>query len=389
MELNKAIEKVWSQHKETYLPDKIQERAYGFYENHNPKDVLVLGLNPFYEKNTKQSRSVKYNVEDMLKYVTAESHLYECYFNRIQKMLKNTEFSIDLNHQMAYADLFYYRTNERKETLDLLLKTKNGFLFLEDQLKITQQLIEEVIQPKVIIATHLEIASLLGISKTKKEIPCLNYVFEAVDETFSGYRVYEIKGFKNDANQQTNLLGTRVICNPHLFSSGNTFYLRAEEILKELLAVNKTKKVEVQKMYLKPAYDLFIEHPSLYRLQKTVVLKALDEEVILHLKIFRNLPLKDSAKRMFAELSKSDVLDEKALIKLTSSDYCKKQFNIEGALLEKVTIKSTNNKMPYFSLPNTTFVFQTDWEKGSYSLLEKWYVSKITSKKKQINFLST
>src|SRR5690554_7325823 len=118
MELNKAIEKVWSQHKETYLPDKIQERAYGFYENHNPKDVLVLGLNPFYEKNTKQSRSVKYNVEDMLKYVTAESHLYECYFNRIQKMLKNTEFSIDLNHQMVYADLFYYRTNERNEILD-------------------------------------------------------------------------------------------------------------------------------------------------------------------------------------------------------------------------------------------------------------------------------
>lgn len=377
MELNKAIEKVWNQHKKTYLPDIIQEKSYGFYQNYNPKDILVLGLNPFYGKSIKQSKPVKYNVADMLKYVTAESPLYECYFNRIQKMLKNSEFSIDLNNQMAYADLFYYRTNERKETLDLLLETKNGFRFLQDQLKITQQLIEEVIQPKVIIVTHLEIAAFLGISETETEIPSLNYALELVNETFSGYRVYEIKGFKNNANQQTNLLGTRVICPSSSLSSEDIYCLKAEEILKELLAVNKNKKIEVQKTYLKPAYDIFIEHPLLYRLQKTVVLKALDEEIILNLKIFRNLPLKDSVKRMFAELSTLNVLDEKVLIKLTSSNYCKEQFDIEGILLEEVTIKPKNNKTPYFSLPNTVFVFQTDWEKGSYSLLEKWYVSNI------------
>ena len=377
MELNKAIEKLWNQHKETWLPDRIKERFYGFYENYNPKDILVLGLNPFYGKSPKQSKPVKYNVADMLKYVTAESPLYECYFNRIQKMLKSSEFSIDLNHQMAYADLFYYRTNERKKTLDLLLETKEGFLFLQDQLKITQQLIEEVIQPKIIIATHLEIATFLGISKTEKEIPSLNYAFELVNETFSGYRVYEIKGFKNNANHQTNLLGTRVICTPYLFSSDNTSYLKAEEILKELLTVNKNKKIEVQKTYLKPAYDIFIEHPLLYRLQKTVVLKALDEEVILNLKIFRNLPLKDSVKRMFTELSTLNVLDETVLTKLTSSNYCKEQFDMEGALLEKVTVKPKNNNTPCFSFPNTAFVFQTDWEKGSYSRLEKWYVSNI------------
>lgn len=377
MELNKAIEKVWNQHKKTYLPDIIQEKSYGFYQNYNPKDILVLGLNPFYGRSTKQSLPVKHDVADMLKYITVESPLYECYFSCIQKMLKNSEFSIDLTHQMAYADLFYYRTNERKETLDLLLETKNGFRFLQDQLKITQQLIEEVIQPKVIIATHLEIAAFLGISKTEKEIPSLNYAFELVNETFSGYHVYEIKGFKNTENDQTNLLGTHVICTSNLFSSENASYLKAEEILKELLAVNKNKKVEVQKTYLEPAYGIFIDYPSLYRLQNTVVLKALDEEVILNLKIFRNLPLKDSVKRMFVELSTLNVLDEKTLIKLTSSNYCKEQFDIEGILLEKVSIKPKNNKTPYFSLPNTVFVFQTDWEKGSYSLLEKWYVSNI------------
>jgi len=376
MELNKAIQKVWNQHQESYLPDNIQDSAYAFYENYNQKDLLVLGLNPFYGKVEKHLRSIKYNVEDLLKFVTSDSYLYEQYFKRIQKTLKHPEFSIDLTSKMAYTDLFYYRTNEREATLNLLLKCKNGFHFLQDQLKITQQLIEEVIQPKVIITTYLEVASFLGIAETKDAISSLNYVFELVDKTKAGYRVYEIKGFKDGTDKQTNLLGTRVICNPYS-SSESTFCLQADEILKEILTVNKFKNTPTSKRYLDVAYDIFIQFPLLYKLQKTVALKAVDEEVILNLKMFKHLPVKESAIKMFFELSQLDILNEKTLKKLTSSTYCHKKFGVENALLKEVNEKPQNSKSPYFSLPNTTFVFETNWEKGSYPLLEKWYVSKI------------
>jgi len=376
MELNKAIEKVWNQHQENHLPDNIQDRAYAFYENYNQKDLLVLGLNPFYGKAEKHLRSVKHNVEDLLKYVTSDSYLYDQYFKHIQKMLKHSEFSIDLTNKMAYADLFYYRTNERQETLDLLLKSRNGFRFLQDHLKITQQLLEEVIQPKVIIATHLEVVSFLGIVEQTQDIPSMNYAFKWVNKTKAGYRVYEIKGFKDDTDKQTNLLGTRVICNPYS-SSGNTFCLQADEILKEIFTVNKFKKTPTSKRYLDVAYDIFIQYPLLYKLQKTVTLKAVDEEVILNLKMFKHLPLKESAIKIFFELSQLNILNEKTLKKLTCSDYCQKKFDIENAVLKEVQEKPVNSKTPCFSLPNTKFVFQTNWGKGSYTLLEKWYVSKI------------
>src|SRR5690606_5912327 len=131
------------------------------------------------------------------------------------------------------------------------------------------------------------------------------------------------------------------------------------------------------KRYLDVAYDIFIQFPLLYKLQKTVALKAVDEEVILNLKMFKHLPVKESAIKMFFELSQLDILNEKTLKKLTSSTYCHKKFGVENALLKEVNEKPQNSKSPYFSLPNTTFVFETNWEKGSYPLLEKWYVSKI------------
>lgn len=220
MILEQEITKVWHKHQfKSELPKFIQKRRYCFCENHQQKDVLILGINPVFGKGS-QAVASKYKMKDVVNYVV-KHNLHQHFFGRVQEMLQNSD-ATNLLNQTAYTDLFYYRTKARKRYLNQFLDHIDGIIFLEDQLKITQQLIENVIKPKVIIAGSWEVMLFLGLFGTTAYSCWLGYDLELIKYTKSGYRVYEIKGIANDAAlsdefvKNTNLIGTRVICYPDL-----------------------------------------------------------------------------------------------------------------------------------------------------------------------------
>ena len=220
MKLEQEIARVWHKHQtKSELPKFIQKRRYCFCENHRQKDFLILGINPVFG-NGSQSIASKYKMKDMVNYVV-QHNLHQHFFGRVQEMLQNPN-ATNLLNQTAYTDLFYYRTKARKRYLNQFLDHIDGIIFLEDQLKITQQLIENVIKPKVIIASNWEVMLFLGLFGTTTYSCWLGYDLELIKYTKSGYRVYEIKGIANDAAlsdefvKKTNLIGTRVICYPDL-----------------------------------------------------------------------------------------------------------------------------------------------------------------------------
>lgn len=220
MKLDQEIAKVWHKHQtKSELPKFIQKRSYCFCENNQQKDVLVLGINPVFGKTSK-SVAVKYKMEDMMHYVV-KHHLHQHFFSRVQKMLQTTD-KTNLLNETAYADLFYYRTKAKKRYLNHFLDHIDGIIFLQDQLKITQQLIENVIKPKVIIAGSWEVMLFLGLFGLETPFCWLGYDLELIKHTKSGYRVYEIKGitddvaFSDEFAKKTHLIGTHVICYPDL-----------------------------------------------------------------------------------------------------------------------------------------------------------------------------
>ena len=220
MKLDQEIAKVWQKHQtKSELPKFIQTRKYCFCENNQQKDVLVLGINPVFGKASK-AVAVKYKIEDMMQYIV-KHNVHQHFFSRVQKMLNNSN-SDNLLNQTAYADLFYYRTNARQRYLNHFLDHIDGIIFMQDQLKISQQLIENVIKPKVIIASSWEVMLFLGLFGLETPFCWLGYDLELIKHTKSGYRVYEIKGILDDYAladefvKKTNLIGTRVICYPDL-----------------------------------------------------------------------------------------------------------------------------------------------------------------------------
>lgn len=220
MELAQEISKVWHKHQtKSELPKFIQTRKYCFCENQQQKDVLVLGINPVFGKGSK-SVAVTYKIENMIDYVV-KHNVHKHFFNRFQQMLHNSN-SVNLLNETAYADLFYYRTKAKKRYLNKLSNHIDGIIFLQDQLKITQKLIENVIKPKVIIASSWEVMLFLGLFRLESPFCWLGYDLELIKHTKSGYRVYEIKGIVDDLAlsdefmKNTNLIGTRVVCYPDL-----------------------------------------------------------------------------------------------------------------------------------------------------------------------------
>ena len=242
MIVKNELSKIWNRHKkEVHFPKIIHERNYCFCENYEKKELLVLGLNPSFGKGAKNV-AVKYRFANKLRAVeklNSEQH----YFNRIHSLLRNFGTIEEIDTKVAYADLFYYRTKKQKKYLNFFLDHIDGITFLQDQLRVTQHLIENVIQPRVIVASSWETMLFLGLFGTEGPSCWLGYELELVKHTESGNRVYEIKGIVNDITlsdqfaTKTNLVGTQIICYPDLFeneSQPQDYKLLSKEVYSEV-----------------------------------------------------------------------------------------------------------------------------------------------------------
>lgn len=214
MDINKSLSLLWHKYKSnTYMPKFVHKRRYCYSLNQSQRDILVLGLNPSLVK-TYKNKSIFFNIDKVFENIT-KSKPPDPYFKRFLDLLNAGNKK---KKNLAYADLLYYRTKAQKRYFNYFTKHLDGILFLEDQLQISQEVIEKIIKPKVILATCWEVLLLLGLFQESNYTNWLGYDLKMVGYTSTNQRIYRIQGVVDDPCtsdiflKHTNLIGTYVIC---------------------------------------------------------------------------------------------------------------------------------------------------------------------------------
>lgn len=402
MNIQQLVSKVWGNTSiPSGVPEVVLDRKYCFCANDQQKDILVLGLNPPYT-----DESVAGPVKFTYLKDPAQRYAYNPYFTRVTDMVTSEESQIDFVPHIAYADLFYHRESNSLALLDVLLDHLDGRIFLIEQLGITQKLIEEVIKPKVIIANSWTVALFMGFYGMDADSPWYGYDFEFVEYTKSGHKVYRIKGIVDDSTmmddfvKQTNLVGTYFICNPYL-SSGEfpTKMLTAEDIAVYCEDLNQHIKreedfQEIQNGLFEDLYDVIIcaSFPDLYigyfDTGEAVQEEHRPEDIALLKKLlmYRDLPVPEVAKYIFADLANEKVLDEQEIVALMDVAFCDRTLWKDCVAIKEVTnlhdeeIEALSNDFfvePEELLEDRWFVINKHWDEFMLNPLEEWFVGKV------------
>lgn len=379
MKLSNEINKIREQYSEdTSLTHYFKQLNYSYFYNYTQKDILVFGLNPTKYKVTATSKIKSYQFEDLLTCVTEESYLYYDILKRIEKVLNSKSNGIKLLQGTAFTNLFYHQTNSPIKDLDFLIQ--NNVSFLNQQIKLTYRLLNDVIQPKIIILTHEELLSFFDKkNKLFKDVETFNYGLNFIKKTKSGHKIYELKS-SNKQNITDTLQNVRIIVTPYLYSGNleeNEIDLKAEEILEELFTVARIKNLEPKYEYIDLDGSLWINTPSLYNLVKTVRIKAVDESLILNLKIWRNLNIYDFIKQVVDDLHQKNLLNIQDYQNLISPIYSEKEFNSKIPILKK----RTDTIKPSMQTIQNLIVNNKVLEKhNTKEQVQKWYIHKILKK---------
>lgn len=124
-------------------------RGYAFPEI-KYADILFIGLNPAGKEE--KGNSFSYNIEQAVKDLPN-------FYGRYNQLANQIGVS------WTYTDIFYFKETDSK-ILDRFFKQPLGIQFLVDQLKITQQLIEEI-NPKVIVVFNAKARMFFGLEANR------------------------------------------------------------------------------------------------------------------------------------------------------------------------------------------------------------------------------
>ncbi len=192
---------------------KIASRGFVYSEIDPNKKILFIGINPSFPKDSDPKiKDFSYNP---IEAVTG----YASHYKRFQDLADSCECNI--GSDWTYMDLLFLRETDQKN-VTALLKHQLGTSFICDQLKLSMELLEKGLHPKLIIVCNSGAGQFLGIDKIQgKDGKYFNvwmgYEFE-FDEKFG---VHVITGICNESISEVktkNLIGT-----PVLFTSSLTY----------------------------------------------------------------------------------------------------------------------------------------------------------------------
>lgn len=389
MDIQEQIATVWQAYENNKnIPAFIKERRYGFYDNQQQKDILVLGIAPIYQTKS-VCKPTKYN---MLHHLGDENNM-NAYQRAITKIVINEKENLDLSPWLTYMDLFYYRTDANKSELNTFLSTLDGIMFLIDQLQITKTALEQIIQPKVIVLNSKEAGIFMGIYQDQVGSVCsMGYEFEEVQFSLSSFSVYRIIGLSpntslgEDETMKTNLIGTYVICYPSLLHQSldledtpllpqQIYYYRELVGLEKRALTNKVPHLSAIDV------DLLLNHAFLYRyrLKGDRDPSAIQADIILtDLLEFRTLAPQKMVKAIFDKIGELNLLSIHDILELFSFSFCQTTFRYKRAIL---STKQTaiRNKNLYFAEPfklygNQLFYVSKFWSIQQRRFLEHWFI---------------
>lgn len=215
MNMYDNLNEIWIRYKND-IPLEIFERRFIYSINEVQKDILITGINPSF----RETDDINCNFYNFQNEVIPEIR-WDNYWGPLKKILHSDDYSLDYTSICAYLDIFYFREMNQKILSTQILKTTGGLNFIAEQLRLTQQVIEDVIKPKIIIVKNKESAAYWG-RYAEKNIYWMGYDFERIKEFPFDFEVYRIKGLLDTPErllpekQKTNLIGSIVIFVPHI-----------------------------------------------------------------------------------------------------------------------------------------------------------------------------
>lgn len=194
----------------------ILSRGYKIANNDEQKDILILGFNPRMIGN---SKSIVYRFPDV-------EHPYPYL---VKHMLVSDQN--DLMGRSTYLDMFGFKEPNHEVAMQNIICNPKVFGYVAAQVALTQDVIEDVIRPKLIVILDQDIWAFFG---KVKGLTWMGYSFKAVGNV-NGYELCEITGFSKakdrisqDSRLASTLVGTKV-----LFTDGKhvSKFPKPEEIL--------------------------------------------------------------------------------------------------------------------------------------------------------------
>lgn len=191
--MKQRLEQIWSQEYLNYLPENIRERGFNYSVNEVSKDILITGINPSFRKDADKGNCT-FDFR-----IIANDEKYDSYWSTLKKIVCDEKLNIDFRSRTAYLDLFYFRETDQKFLRNQILKTPHGLSFAVDQIKLSQEVIETIIKPKLIIVKNKESAAYWG-KFVDKGIFWMGYELELLKTIESG-ELYKIVGLI-DSNER-------------------------------------------------------------------------------------------------------------------------------------------------------------------------------------------
>lgn len=199
-EMVKQTEALWEKH---HFLHPILERGFQICETRGHKDILIMKL------CTNDATGHSYAGQSVYQFPTMID------FSSDWKVEMDMLVGQGYNLLSASTALNMFSCKEYIDPLvNDIIRNPRTFNYVVDQITVTQNIIEDIITPKVIIVLNKEAEAFFGHIK---KLTWMGYTFRTAGD-INGLEVCEITGFSNandrlaqDTRHMTNLIGTKII----------------------------------------------------------------------------------------------------------------------------------------------------------------------------------
>ena len=177
----------------------ILRRGYRISLNEIHKDILILGFN---------NQNIANSVSETYQFPLVEDYVGD----RLFKMLKSD--TNNLVGKAAYMDLFGFKEEYHAVAMKEIICNPLVFEYVAKQIALSQDIIEDIILPKLIITLDKDIWAFMG---KIKGFTWMGYTYKTISN-INGFELCEITGFSKtkdrisqDTRPATNLIGAKVL----------------------------------------------------------------------------------------------------------------------------------------------------------------------------------
>ena len=212
------IKEIWNSPYMNELPSWVRDRRYR-YANPIKADLLITGINPSFRPQIDNEK-----LPDEYRHGPARANFfltkYDNYWGPLSKMIDD-----ELKERFDYLDIFHFwERDQNKLRKEILSRGESGIQFIADELNLTQHIIEDMIQPRLIVVKNKESWAYWGKLKDEGLI-WMGYEFEKIKDYIPGeIELFRITGLINSNkriaqefnSENTHLKGCFVLFTKHI-----------------------------------------------------------------------------------------------------------------------------------------------------------------------------